>query len=449
MRVGRRRVLLADVRHSADGDGVGYGTMLKRMHRVLRFGQVTDASVLFVRPARSINTAVFYLRSDEVDIVSPSEWRAFWLKCVWFATAAFRLGSPWLWTQRLAKQALLEHFRAAVERSRYVPRAVRRFVLRPRALYRRLKAANNAYASLSAASWRRTFKYHAGKRLRDAKRTGTLPLLRLTLPAGRERAAIEQASALGITSTAPLVTVHVRESGYRSAAGLHQRSWDVIRNARIETYLDAFGALVERGYTVVRLGDRTMTPVRRPGVVDLATSPASTEWLEIWCALRSQFLIGCDSGPSWLAVLLGVPVLTVNAVHFGDASRPSDRFIYKLPRDRATGKVLSLWEMLTEDYLRVGLEADKYDYLDNTPSDICDAIIDMIDVVGGRESLSPAQRRFNERLVECRRDHPSGWTSLDGIAFTGRPQGTVSRSFAEQYLAAPAHSSSGPAVPAP
>jgi len=425
---------MADVRCSADGKGVGYGTMLIRMERALRFGQVMGVPVLFVRAARSINTAVLHLQSEDVEIISPVGWRAWLLKCVWFATVPFHAGSPWLWTQRTIARVLLGPVYESVERSRYVPRAVRRFVVRPRPVYRRLRAANAAYASLSSTLWRQAFKQQASKRLRDAERQGIAMPLRLALPAGREKDAIEQASALGISPTTPLVTVHVRESRYRSAAGLRQRSWDVLRNAQVETYFEAFSALVERGYTVVRLGDRTMTPVRQPGVVDLATSPARTEWLEVWCTLRSDFFVGCDSGPSWLASLLEVPILTVNAVHFRDVARPSDRFICKFAREGASGKVLSMSEMLTADYLRVGLKTGTYDYVDNSPSDIRQAVIDMIDVVHGREHRSDAQRRFNERLAELGRDTSPDWTALDGIAFTRRPRGTLSRSFAEKYF---------------
>ena len=75
-----------------------------------------------------------------------------------------------------------------------------------------------------------------------------------------------------------------------------------------------------------------MTPVQQPGVVDLATSPWRSEWLEVWCVQRSDFLVGCDSGPSWLAFLLDVPILTVNAVHFRDIERRQDRFICKRVR---------------------------------------------------------------------------------------------------------------------
>ena len=426
---------MADVRCSADGKGVAYGTMLTRMERVLRFGQATGVPVLFVRTAKSINTAVFHLQSDDVAIISPASWRAVWLKWAWFATAPFRIGSPWLWTQRTVARVWLGRVYAGVERSRHLPRAIRRFVLRPRPIYRRLRAANAAYAALSSALWQKTFKQQASTRLREAERKGIEMPLRLALPADGEREAIAQAAALGISPTTPLVTVHVRESGYRPAAGLRQRNWDVLRNARIDTYFDAFSALVDRGYTVVRFGDRTMVPVGRPGIVDLATSPVRTEWLEIWCMLRSDFFIGCNSGPSQATFLLGVPLLTVNAVHFGDVvSRPSGRFICKLACEKATGKVLSLSEMLTADYLRMGLETNTYDYLDNSPADIRQAVIDMIEVVRGREHRSAAQRGFNERLTELGREGTPEWTGLDGIAFASHPRGTVSRSFAEKYF---------------
>lgn len=426
-------MLVVDVCSSADGHGTGYGIMLKRIERALRFGRAMQVPVFYVREAPSINAAVFQLRSDEVEIVPPASWRAWWLRCLWALTAPFRLGAPRLWGQRLLARLLLGSFYTAVEQARYVPHAFRRFLLRPRPFYRKLRAANAAYAKLSSKSWQQTFK-HASKRLREAERAGTAMPLRLSLPADREREAVEQAAALGIRPTDRLVTVHVREPGYRSAAGLRQREWDTLRNARIETYSAAFSALAASGYTVVRLGDRTMTPVSQTGVIDLATSPHRTEWLETWCILRSEFLIGCDSGPSWLAFLLRVPVLTVNAVHFRDIARSSDRLMCKRARERASGRLLTISEMLTESYLRTGLDVSLYEHLDNEPVDIAEAAMDMVDVVRGQEIESAAQRRFNERLVALGRDVAHEWSGLEGIAFIRQPRGRLSRRFAEKYL---------------
>ncbi len=84
-------------------------------------------------------------------------------------------------------------------------------------------------------------------------------LIRLRLPPRLEQQAAKEAARLGIGPGRPIVTVHARESGYRASAGLRQRQWDEWRNANVASYFKAFRALVERGYTVVRLGDPTMT----------------------------------------------------------------------------------------------------------------------------------------------------------------------------------------------
>jgi putative glycosyltransferase (TIGR04372 family) len=404
-----------------------------------------NVAVFYIREARSINTAVFRLRSDDVEILPRLGWEALWLRAVWFATAPFRLGAPRLWAQRVIARALLGSFYETVERSPRVPEFVRRFVVRPRPIYRRLRRANAAYAQRSAEAWKQTFKPEADLRLRHAARAGETISRRFTLPADREREAAAQARALGIADGGRIVTVHVREHGYRTAAGLRQREWDALRNARIDTYFDAFAALVERGYTVVRLGDPTMAPVDRPGVIDLANSPRKTEWLEAWCVMRSEFLIGCDSGPSWLAFLLGIPILTVNVVHFRDLVRPCDRFICKRTRDRASGRLLTVPEMLTESYLRTGLDTSRYEHLDNDPADIAEAALDMIDVAAGREKRTRAQRRFNKRLIALGRELPRDWSGLEGIACIRRPGGSLSRRFAEKYMPADEPASSPPA----
>jgi putative glycosyltransferase (TIGR04372 family) len=325
-------------------------------------------------------------------------------------------------------------FYATVERSTWLPQRVRRHVIDRRPFYRRLKRAIRSYAAENDARWRRL---SARARLRRADRLAAgehVERIELRLPATRERQVASKAAELGINPTAPLVTVHVRESGYRSRSGLRQRSWDEVRNARIDRFFPAFRALVERGYTVVRLGDPTMTPVRMPGVIDLATSPARDQWLDIWCTMRSEFLIGCDSGPSWLAVLLGIPVLTVNAVHFRDLSRPVDRIICKLARDRATGETLSVSEMLEKDFLRTGFKGDHFECIDNSRADIRRAVLDMIEVVHGRERRSSWQNRFNRRLRAVERQGLAGRSALEGVAIMGRARGTLSRAFAKRYF---------------
>ncbi|MBM4195426.1 MAG: TIGR04372 family glycosyltransferase [Gemmatimonadetes bacterium] len=435
VRLPGRRLLLADVHASLEGHGVGYGMMLMRIRRVLAAGQTLGARVFFVPSRRALNAAVTRLECDDPATIAPDGWAGRALVALWWAAAPFRVGHPWLWIRRAIAMLVVGPLYGAVEHATGLPPRVRRFLLGRGGLYRRLKRTIRAYAARSEARWRRLCDDPALARLRALEDAGQAPVaVRLRLPPDREAQAARGAAALGIDPSAPIVTVHVRESGYRPGSGLRQRSWDEIRNARVATFLPAFRALVKRGYTVVRLGDPTMTPVRMRGVVDLATSPARTAWLEIWCTIRSEFLVGCDSGPSWLAVLLGVPVLTVNAVHFRDLGRPTDRMTCKLARDRTTGATLSISDMLADDFLRVGFKGDRFECVDNTPSDLRRAVIDMIEVVHGRERRSSWQSRFNRRLREVERQGLAASSALEGVAIMGRARGTLSRTFAKRYF---------------
>lgn len=432
LRTGKRGVLIADVSASADGHGIGYGIMLKRFDKALSYAQASGLSLFFVRES-PINRIVFRLESDDVRIVPRRGLPRLLLTAIWHLAAPFRIGAPWLWLQWTAARLVVGQLYARVERSERVPASIRRFVVRPRPLYAALKRASAEYARRSDAAWKTRVKARDPGRRRDPRRPPPLSR-RLRLPSSLEKEALASAARVGIEPSARLVTVHVRESGYRATAGLRQREWDDLRNARIETYHKAFAALVTRGFTVVRLGDRTMTGVTMPGVVDLATSPARTEALEAWCVLRSHFLIGSDSGPSWLAFLLGVPVLTVNALHLRDVLRPCDRMICKLVRDRVTGRQLSLTDMLAPSFLRNGLRTDLYEHLENTPQDIKHAALDMVDVVEGQTKLVHDQRQFNKMLTAAGRELPNDWTGLQGIALLRRPKGALSRRFARRYL---------------
>jgi putative glycosyltransferase (TIGR04372 family) len=433
VRIPRLRLLLVNVHESPEGHGVGYGMMLIRMRRALVLGQMLHARVFFVPSRHALNTAITSLQSDDPVIVSADSWTGRALHVLWWIAAPFRIGNPLLWARHSIARAVVDSFYDAVKRSTRLPGTLRKAALRQRPLYRRLKKAIELYSERCEARWKDLYDTVRVRRTALEEQSDRVSA-HLRLPAHREEQTAREAAALGIDASAPIVTVHVRESGYRSASGLRQRSWDEVRNARIETFFPAFSALTERGYTVVRLGDATMTPVQMPGVVDLATSPARTQWLEVWCTMRSEFLVGCDSGPSWLAVLLGIPVLTVNAVHFRDLSRPMDRIICKRARDLASGATLSVSEMLTQEFLSVGFKGDRYEYIDNTRAEIRRAVIDMIEVVHGREQRSSWQNRFTRRLREVDRQGLADRSALEGVAIMGRARGTLSQSFAKKYF---------------
>jgi len=114
-------------------------------------------------------------------------------------------------------------------------------------------------------------------------------------------------AATGLRAEDRIVTLHCREAGFR--VDRHQD----VRNADITSYLPAIRALTARGFTVVRLGDRSMT--RLPdmdGVIDYAHSPLKTKALDILLPGAAAFHVGSSSGLSQVPLLYGTPCLFTN-----------------------------------------------------------------------------------------------------------------------------------------
>lgn len=246
----------------------------------------------------------------------------------------------------------------------------------------------------------------------DAERPGYLrrTLLRSPVPsrlrAAAADAAARQAIAAGIDPGARLIAIHARESGAVLARGtegefLEKRRDDRLRNARIETYVETCDELVAQGYTVVRLGDATMTPIRRPGVIDLATSAARTDLLQLYCLLRSELLIAGESGLAALSYLTNTPRLVVNATEpfLAYPVRAPGLFLPKRVIDRRTGLPLSVAEQLGEEYHRRHRDGRRYQYHDNTSGEILDATREMMAWLAGTWQESAEQRHYHDAIT--------------------------------------------------
>jgi putative glycosyltransferase (TIGR04372 family) len=233
----------------------------------------------------------------------------------------------------------------------------------------------------------------------DFRREAIASPLRVRLPPALEASCRRVAESLGLVH-GPWVVLHVREAGHAAARGLVDREKDTARNAKVETYREAIAWLVSRGYRVVRVGDPRMTPLELPGVVDLATSPGRTLGLELWCAIRSRFLITSDSGPFNLSVLTGVPGLGVNITHLLGAYplRAHDRSILKHVVDAESGQALGLADMLTPAHLKQRWIPGRFQFVDNSPREILEAVQEMDSVTAGMAQVSDAQHAVRQAM---------------------------------------------------
>ena len=437
IRAGRLRILVADPQASAQGKRVGFGNLVRHTQQAFEAAHGLGARLCLLGRTRPLNSAVTALVSPDVETVPAAGWQHMLLGAIWRMAGPARAGGWGVWRDRLVAGAVRRSARKAMGARASLGARGRGIVKRADWAEKWARSLAHEAAKTADGQWRRRFR-EAGRASRTRLRGLTLEGVRVTMPDDLARRACAEADVAGIPLNAPLVALHVREAGYGRYADAHSRALDDRRNASIASYEAAARRLTAAGYTVVRIGDGSMTPVAWRGVVDLATAPYRTDLLELWCVLRSRFFIASDSGPYFLTRLANLPCLAVNVLQIGyHIARAQDRFICKRARSRATGHVLSLDEMLSDGYMAHGLDPERFDQIDNTPDDLADAVTDMLAVVEGDVMRSPAQAAYDRRLA----DLVTRWTQSSrntSLVIRRHPLGSISRSFADHYFDTPA-----------
>ena len=299
----------------------------------------TDSDVYFVRPSTPMGGGLFELESPEVRVLRPTPIvRELLRACISWRKLLDHVDG---WRDGVREQIELEFVR---EVNRYVadpgmPQQVRQGL---RGVRGRLRAS----LEQAARNRHQHPTYFERRRLRER-----VPV-RLH-PAASEDAAA-QARAHGIPPDAPLVCIHAREAGYKRGSEIqdtkpHDGRNDLARNVQIESYFEAVDYLMQRGYTVIRLGDPSMKPVHHPGLVDLATSPTRTNLLEVYCLLRSALLIAGESGLAGVTYVTNTPFLLVNSTEpiSSYPIRAPGLFLPKTVVDKRDGRRLTIVDLLT------------------------------------------------------------------------------------------------------
>lgn len=416
VRLGRRRVVVAqpNVRQ--------YGHQADETVFALAYARRLGVPLVFRRPAKVTSEAMFAIESTEVEIDRSPRGRlaAFWAGAVPERSERVHVG--WMRAvDRLRKECLrqLSLYRHDHRRNELVKWKIRE-----------VKDAR-ADAKLRRPSRHRPYW----------RRRLVADPVALRLTAEAEAHAVAVAERLGISPETPLVSVHVRERGYKLGDETQDKGAgrdDSVRNARVEFHLPAIDHLVDLGYTVVRVGDPSMAPVDRPGVLDLATSPLHDSYVELYLLWRSAFLICGESGPQGAAYLTDTPSLTVNATDpvSGFPVRTHGIYLMKTIVDRRTDEPLDLEGLLSEHHLLNLRDPREFAYVQNTAEEILDGVREMLDLLEHGTPESPAQQRYKELLVEAiERSQHIAYVQKWGLdsGFLGR--GRLGRMQAERLVA--------------
>lgn len=197
-----------------------------------------------------------------------------------------------------------------------------------------------------------------------------------------------------IPSNAWFVALHVREGDARVT-----RSGS---NADIKSYIPAINAIAQRGGYVIRMGHRGMTPLASVNnFIDYANSEFKSEQMDVFLWATCRFFVGSSSGPLSVPPTFGRPVLYTNCPCIGiNPFLKNSIMIPKLYFSHSYNRYLSFREMLeSKSGWTVSSLLNDIDctMVDNSPEDISDAVIEMLELKEGKATqLSNSQSAFDE-----------------------------------------------------
>jgi putative glycosyltransferase (TIGR04372 family) len=199
--------------------------------------------------------------------------------------------------------------------------------------------------------------------------------------------------SLGVPSDAWFVGLHMREGRVQGT-----------RNADISTYRIAIESIVAWGGWVIRMGDPAMKPLPAiPQVIDYAHSAVRSDWMDVFLWARCRFFIGTQSGPSNVPPTFGVPCVLTNWPSPG--LRPlfnKDLCIFKLNWSEREARYLNFEEVISSPLSLAectGYRASQgIKLVDNTPEEINEVAIEMLDRIEGKLRYSKEDEELQERF---------------------------------------------------
>lgn len=154
----------------------------------------------------------------------------------------------------------------------------------------------------------------------------------------------------GINLDKPLIVLHMREPSY------HRLAKQKFRDTKPKDYIAGIKALLDLGYQVCRIGDRSMRrlKIKHDLYFEIPRLQGYNHFVDVFLIDKCNFMIGSQSGPCAYARAFGKPLLSVNAVfHYTLIPTPYElaclKRYYKIDRRGRKLKLLTVREALQLD----------------------------------------------------------------------------------------------------
>jgi len=268
--------------------------------------------------------------------------------------------------------------------------------------------------------WRTTFDWNAVDIYGVTSRTASS----ITFGADEELKGWAAATRLGLDPRVPYVCFMARDHAFADIS--HGPGF---RDSRIQDSLPAMQALVERGVTCVRVGKVVSEELKsnNPRIVDYPYSAIRSDFMDLFLIAHARFMVSTATGIDQVAAIFRVPLVLVNVADWGNTDLhtaeqlplfiPKKLFSINLQRNLSCAEITSLgaqeWQY-EKLFQESGIEI-----VNNSPDEIKDTVLEMLDRVNGSWSPSRADAMHQDRFERLKPQKAASRRQIHAAIGTG------------------------------
>ena len=158
------------------------------------------------------------------------------------------------------------------------------------------------------------------------------------------------------------------------------------RNSNINNYIELIKLLIQKDYTVFRLGSRPLSKLHfnDKNFIDYPNSELKSDIMDLCLIKECEFYVGTPSGPLDTAYLFEKPVLVTNLYDLYPSfpRKKNDRGLLRTVIKKDTGQKLDLKEFaqLNIKYHQTEVLIDDLDFVENTSEELYNGMIEYLDL---------------------------------------------------------------------
>jgi len=212
--------------------------------------------------------------------------------------------------------------------------------------------------------------------------------------------------SIGIEEGNSFICFHTRDSAYLESR-FPGKDWTYhqYRDSKIEDYLLAAEAMVERGYFMIRMGDRVVSALatKNPRIIDYA-SQGRTDFLDIYLGSKCRFFLGTSSGLIAVPMVFRKSVACANLISVTGAIyfNHGDLVIPKKLWSKARNRLLTFQEILGSEIKDFGFTSQykeaEIEVVNNSPEEILALAIELDERIKGAWKETDEDKMLQERF---------------------------------------------------